>query len=405
MDPDLRRPYNASFSPDRHARLRSDLARELGRAPEFRLAETPVFLPADLRERCERAAREILALASHPELIARLRPLVPEALRAPHGEELPAMALVDLAIVRGASGALEPRLIEMQGFPSLFAFTCVQLDVWSKILTEIRGMPAKWTGFFGGLDRDAYLALLRRAIVGDHDPAEVALVDIDPPKQKTWVDFEATRRLLGIETVCLTDLEYDDVTRRLFRRVRARRVPVRRIYNRIVFDELDAKRLSFPFDLRDDVVEWAPHPDWYWIWSKATLPHLEHPAVPRARLLSDVDPMPDASGLARFVLKPLFSFAGLGVKVNPTPADVAAIPPAERDQWMLQEKIVYEPALEAADGGGVKVELRMMFLRDPAEREPRLAFNLARLARGAMLGVDFNKDFTWVGSSVALWPM
>ena len=70
-------------------------------------------------------------------------------------------------------------------------------------------------------------------------------------------------------------------------------------------------------------------------------------------------------------------------------------------QHQRQEKIEYAPALEAADGGGVKVEIRMMFLRPDAETKPKLAQNLVRLSRGKMLGVDFNKDFTWVGSSVA----
>jgi hypothetical protein len=181
-------------------------------------------------------------------------------------------------------------------------------------------------------------------------------------------------------------------------------VPVRRIYNRVVFDELIRTGAALPFDFRDDLdVRWVPHPNWYWTWSKASLPFLAHPAVPKATVVSAFGPVPDDVG-ERYVLKPLFSFAGGGVNVDPTPADVARIPEAERAHWVLMEKISYDPCLTAVDGGGVKVEVRMMFFRPDGDAAPTLALNLCRLSRGKMLGVDFNKDFTWVGSSVALKP-
>jgi len=168
-----------------------------------------------------------------------------------------------------------------------------------------------------------------------------------------------------------------------------------------VFDELIAKGIELPFDYRDDLdVEWAPHPNWYWVWSKYSLPFLRHESVPRATFVSDLDRVPD--DLSNYVLKPLFSFAGGGVNVDPTHADVDAIPADERHAWCLQEKIEYAPALAAADGGGVKIEIRMMFLRPDGEAKPVLAQNLVRLSRGKMLGVDFNKQFTWVGSSIGL---
>jgi hypothetical protein len=179
---------------------------------------------------------------------------------------------------------------------------------------------------------------------------------------------------------------------------------VRRIYNRVVFDELLKKGTKLPFDYRDDLdVEWAPHPNWYWTWSKYSLPFLDHPSVPKATFVSDVHGVPE-DFTRRYVLKPLFSFAGGGVNVEPTADDLARIPANERDGWCVQEKIEYAPALQAADGGGVKIEIRMMFLRPDDEPRPMLAQNLVRLSRGKMLGVDFNKEFTWVGSSVALSP-
>jgi hypothetical protein len=132
------------------------------------------------------------------------------------------------------------------------------------------------------------------------------------------------------------------------------------------------------------------------------MPSIDHPAVPRARRLSELDRVPD--DLSKYVLKPLFSFAGSGVKVDVTPEDLAHVPEAERDNWLLQEKIVYEPALRMPDGDGVKGEVRMMFLRAPEEPAPTLVLPLVRLSRGKMIGVDHNRDLAWTGGSVGMWP-
>ncbi|HMY22095.1 MAG TPA: hypothetical protein PKA58_37475, partial [Polyangium sp.] len=205
----------------------------------------------------------------------------------------------------------------------------------------------------------------------------------------------------GIDPVCPTTLIKDG--RKLFRKVDGKLVQVRRIYNRVVFDELEVRKIQLPFDYRDELdITWVSHPNWYWTWSKYTLPYIDHPAVPRARYLSDVTEIP--ADLERYVLKPLFSFAGSGVKVDPTPEDVRSVPDEQRSGWLLQEKITYEPGLVMPDGNGVKAEVRMMFLRAPEEESPRLALNLVRLSRGKMLGVDQNKNFTWVGGSIGIWP-
>jgi hypothetical protein len=208
--------------------------------------------------------------------------------------------------------------------------------------------------------------------------------------------------LTGVDAVCPTVLMRDG--RRLFREVGGRLLPVRRIYNRIVFDELEQKKTRLPFRYTEDLdVTWCSHPNWYWTWSKYTLPFVDHPAVPRARYVADLDRIPD--DLERYVLKPLFSFAGAGVKLDPTRADLDAIPEADRHKWLVQEKITYEPALLMPDGNGVKAEVRMMFLRAPDEPKPTLVLNLVRMSRGKMLGVDQNKDLTWVGGSVGIWPV
>jgi len=311
-------------------------------------------------------------------------------------DALPNLTQVDFAVVE-ENGAYVPKLIELQGFPSLTAMQVIQRDVWADALSRMRALDGKWSCWFSGLDRAAFLNLARRTIVGDHDPSEVILMDIDPRQQKTYPDFAATKLLFGVDAADPRELTLKG--KELFRK----NIRIKRIYNRVVFDELIRKNIAIPFDYRRELdIEWVPHPNWYWVWSKYSLPFLDHAAVPKATFVSDLDRVPDR--LERYVLKPLFSFAGGGVNVEPTEKDIDAIPDAERHQWCLQEKIEYAPALKAADGGGVKIEIRMMFLRPDDEREPILAQNLVRLSRGKMLGVDFNKEFTWVGSSLALSP-
>jgi hypothetical protein len=404
MHPAFRDAYNRAFSPELVRRQAEDLVRRAGAEAGFRLAETPVFLTPELEERLVRAAHEILALISGPGTIAHLRRFVPPEWDTPGMDALPSLAQVDLAVTRAADGSLEPKLIELQGFPSLSAFEVLQADAWCAALEGIPGLPAGgFTPYFSGLTREGFLDLFRRTVVGSRDPGTVVLLELRPESQKTLVDFAATRVLLGVETVCATDVEKEG--RKLFRRKDGRRVPIERIYNRIVFDELARSGETLPFDFRDDLdVEWVPHPNWFFAWSKAALPLLDHPAAPRAVTLADLDSLPPDLETA-WVLKPLFSFAGGGVNVDPTAADVARVPEGERGAWCLQEKISYEPCLRAVDGGGVKLEVRMMFFRPDDEPAFTLGLNLCRLSRGRMLGVDFNRDFTWVGSSVALRPL
>src|SRR5262245_6100091 len=368
----------------------------------FRLAETPVFLPPDLRDRCAATADEILSIIRRPEIIAACQEAVPERYRTPRPDALPHFVAIDLAIVRGTGGALEPRLIELQGFSSLYGMQLVQGSVWSDVLHGIPGMPPGLTPLFSGLGHDTYVDLLRRTIIADAAPEEVILLDLDPENQKTVPDFRATARLLGVRAVCVTALRREG--RRLFAPDESgRMIPVRRILHRVVFDELERRPVPMCFDYRDDLdVVWAAHPNWYWVWSKFTLPFINHPLAPRTSRLSSLERLPD--DLTRFILKPIFSFAGRGVVVDVDRAALDAIPPAERGGWLLQEKVEYAPALAAPDGSGVKVEIRMMYLRPEGSDRLVLAVNLTRLSRGKMHGVDHNRDLRWVGSSVALWP-
>jgi hypothetical protein len=397
MDPHFRALFNRQFTPAIYESYSNELERRLRCKFEFRLAESPLFLPDDFKARVVEAAQTIVDQLSDPATLEQMKAAIPERWNTPGMDALPNFTQVDFAVVRDADGTLVPKLIELQGFPSLTSMQVIQRDVWRDTMRSMDGLDRDWSCWFSGLDRDAFLDLARRTIVGRQDPREVVLLDIDPPRQKTSPDFTATKILFGVDAV-----DPRELTRR-GRELWRGNTRVRRIYNRIVFDELIAKNIEIPFDYREELdVEWAPHPNWYWTWSKYSLPFLRHESVPRATFVSDLERIPD--DLSRYVLKPLFSFAGGGVNVDPARADIEAITERERHAWCIQEKIEYAPALEAPDGGGVKVEIRMMFLRPDDERRPILAQNLIRLSRGRMLGVDFNKQFTWVGSSVGLSP-
>lgn len=396
MDSRFRSLFNAGLTGELYDWYKSELSRRLDCSFEFRLAESPLFLSDDFKQRAVDGATAIVEQLSDPDLIQKMKAAIPVRWNTPGMDRLPNFAQVDFAVVRDADGTLVPKLIELQGFPSLTSLQTIQRDVWKETLAKMDGLDVAWSCWFSGYDREAFLDLARRTIVGLHDPAEVILMDIDPPRQKTFSDFAATKLLFGVDAVDPTTL-----TRRGKQLFRHDGTPVRRIYNRVVFDELIGKGIELPFDYRQELdVEWAPHPNWYWVWSKYSLPFLRHESVPRATFVSDLERIPE--DLSRYVLKPLFSFAGGGVNVDPTAADIDAIPASERHAWCIQEKIEYEPALQAADGGGVKIEIRLMFLRPDDEAKPILAQNLVRLSRGKMLGVDFNKQFTWVGSTVGL---
>ncbi len=401
MDPAFRSAFNAAYAPARYERYRGDLEARLGCSVGFRLAETPVFFPLYLRDACAQAAREIVAQLAQPEFVERMRAAVPERFALPQPAALPNVACVDFAIARGADGRLEPKLIELQGFPSLLAFEALQRDAWDRELQRVPGCEREWSAWFAG-GRAAYLDLLRATVVGAHDPRNVVLLDLEPPAQKTYADFAATKLLLGVDAVDPDELKRRG--RRLFRSTPAGEIPIERIYYRLVPDELERTGRKLPFAFDDELdVEWAPHPNWFWMWSKYSLPFLVHPAAPRTHFLSELEELP--AGLeSGYVLKPLFSFAGAGVNVRPVAADVAAIAKTEREGWCLQEKIAYAAAFDAADGGAVKVELRVMFLRPDGASALVPATNLCRLSRGDLLGVDFNKNKTWVGSSIGLWP-
>jgi glutathionylspermidine synthase len=217
-------------------------------------------------------------------------------------------------------------------------------------------------------------------------------LEIEPEKQKTRIDFAATEELLGIKEICISDVIQND--KKLFYKNESKLIQIEKIYNRVIFDELKGSNSEFSFNYKDDLdVKWVTHPNWFFKISKFSLPLLEGKYVPECYYLNDTDKISDE--INNYVLKPLFSFAGHGVDIDPTEEKIRSI--KNKGNYILQHKIDYAPVIETPTGNS-KIEIRMMFLWD---KEPVLVNNLVRMSKGKMMGVDFNKNKTWVGSSQA----
>ncbi len=394
MIPHWRERFNAQFSEAAYARFRRALEATVGAPVEFRVCETPVFIPAELLSMLQQAASEIITQLRTRAYRAASDRAIPADFRAPNEGDHPTFIQVDFAVTRNARGELAPKLIELQGCASLHAFQFIVAQTYQREY-ELRGLNY----FFNGLTDESYLTLLRRAVLGTHAPEQVILMEIEPEQQKTRPDFLLTEKLLGVPTVAVTDVLKHG--RRLFYRRAGRELEIRRLYNRVIVDEFVRKGVRCAFDFRDELeVEWAGHPNWFFRLSKFSLPFLDHPAAPRASFVDELKEYP--AQLDQFVLKPLFSFAGSGVKVNLTRADLDAIPEAERANYLLQEKITYAPVIATPDEPS-KLEVRLMFLWPDDAAEPMAVMPLMRLSKGEMLGVDFNKNKVWVGASAGFF--
>lgn len=385
----LRAIFNRGFTPAKYERFLALVEERCGVAPPFRLAETPCFFDWEFMHRLSNDGADLLDQLTTDQALKLSEPAVPARFRVPNETQLPLFAVVDFGVVRNEAGLLEPRLVEIQAFPSLYAFQ----PVLAQSYIDAYELPGDLRYLLEGLDMRGYTKLLEESILAGHAPEQVVLLEIDPDHQKTRCDFEVTRHLLGVRAVCITRLRKRGI--RLYYDLDGREIEIRRIYNRVIIDELLARNVEPPFDWRDELdVEWAGHPNWFFRISKFSLPLLKHPAVPESHFLSSVDKLP--ADLDRWVLKPLYSFAGRGVTLGPSKPQIDAIPTAERGQWLLQRRVDFTPVIETPEGM-TKAEIRVMYIGG------RPVTHIIRMGRGAMMGVDHNKDLTWVGASAALY--
>ncbi len=393
MEPAIRSRFNADFTQEKYAALLRCVNEGEHWPADFRISETPIFLTPEFTKDVTDASEKIASLVRTPEFVRHAQSAIPKGLEMPNESAHPNFITVDFGIC-AAGDRLVPRLIELQAFPSLFGFQLMVLHCIRKTYPII---PRNWTSSFGGIKDEEYLALLRRTIVADADLESVVLLEIEPEKQKTRIDFACTETLLGVSAVCVTKIKKRG--RKLFYDRDGREIQIKRIYNRVIFDELLRRPdLNLAFHFQDDLdVVWVGHPNWYFRISKHSLPFLKTEHTSPAFFAHQ---FPPNESLADYVLKPLYSFAGLGVDMEPTKEKVAAL--ANPREWILQKKVTYAEFVPTPDGSKSKAEIRMMFIWPDDDQKPTLVNNLVRMSQGKMMGVDFNKDKTWVGSSIAL---
>jgi hypothetical protein len=387
--PALRERFNAGWTAAQYATLMRQLQERTRGAIEFPISETPCFFPRDLVQQLADTGLELIRQSMTGDAAAAAAQVVPDQYRgAAASEPHPTFFQVDFGLTRVATGALEPRLVELQAFPSLYGFQVVLAEAYRAAYDLPPGLDV----YVGGLTADEYRALVRDALLGGHDPREVVLMEIDPQRQKTRPDFAMTEQLWGVRPVDIGDIIKDG--RRLFYRRDGALTQVRRIYNRVIPDELERTGRVLPFDLREELdVEWTGHPEWYFRVSKFSIPWLRHPAVPRTWFLDD--PAAPLQNREQLVLKPLFSFAGGGIVFAPTDEQIASIPGHQRRDYILQERIAFEPVIDTPHGL-TQAEIRMMYVWTDTLRP---VLPLVRMGRGKMMGVDHNKGLRWVGAS------
>jgi len=394
MIKELRTDFNRQWSLEKYRRLLERLDARCGAHVSFRVCETPVFIPPALLRTMERAGGEIMeTLVADPAYIAASERAIPVRFRVPREDPHPLFASVDFGIERTPDGALAPRLIELQGFPTLYAYQPVLCQEYGAVYD----LPEALTQYSPGIDAGTYELLIRTAILGTCAPENVVLMEIDPLQQKTLPDFLLTSKLCGIAVVNIRDMVRKG--RKLFYKKGATLVPVDRIYNRVIPEDLAKSGARLVFGLKDDIdVEWAGHPNWFFRLSKFSLPFIKHRVLPETKFLSDL-----SGPLMRpeeWVLKPLFSFAGSGVKVAPGDSDIESVTGRRRREYIVQRKVDYAGVVETPSGA-TKVEVRILYVW---QEKPVPVLNLVRMGRGAMMGVDYNRNMDWVGGSAGFSP-
>ena len=394
MDAAYRSWFNSHFSADLYQQYLAAMNAPHPGNIEFRIAETPVFIDSVFRDKMLDACESIIDVITAPDFLSLTAAAVPPACQIPGPLKHPHFIVFDFGICTDDTGAPEPQLVEMQGFPTLFGFQ----KHMSATAQEVYQVPAAATAYLNGFTQDTYIQLLRDIIVGDSDPAEVILLDLFPHRQKTRIDFYLTCDDLGIEPVCITQLIREK--RQLFYVKEGKQIRVRRIFNRLIFDELlqQPAEVSSKLKLLQDAddVEWITHPDWFYRISKYTLPFIKHRYIPDTVFVSDLKEVP--TNLDEYVLKPLFSFAGKGVVIDVTPEDLQQI--TDPAHWILQRKVNYTAIIQTP-GTPAKAEIRIFYCWKEGSARPVAVQNLARLSKGKMIGVGFNSNETWVGGSLA----
>jgi hypothetical protein len=398
MIPKIREQFNANFTTEKYEAFKDGLAKMYNLKPNFREAESPFFIPKVLKDRLLEACDQIGEIVTRADIKEFTQgALYDDSIIVPNEDEHTTFLQMDFGVCLDENGDPYPQLIEIQGFPSVYFFQYMV----SQAYHIYYDLPYSLTSYFNGYNRDSYKKILYDTIIGDENPKHVVLLEIEPDKQNTYIDMLSTSVELGIPIVCVTEV-LKDGKQLYYVDKNGEKVQIKKIYNRVIFDELDQRPdLEMQFKFTDDLdVKWIGHPNWFYRISKYIMPFLKNKYVPDTHFLSELTELP--ADLENYVLKPLFSFAGAGVIIDVTKEDLVKI--QDKSNYILQKKVVYEPVLKSPNDP-VKVEIRMLMLWPDDEPKPIVINNLVRLSKGKMIGVKYNKDKDWVGGSVGFYEM
>lgn len=394
MNTNYRNQFNQAFSEAKYNAMQDDITADFDYKVTFRIGETPFFISNELKEQLLEGCQQVIDFIQRDDFKSLTERALELNRKVPNEDNHTTFLAIDFGICE-EDGQIVPKLIEVQGFPSLFNF---QNHLSEKFVSHYPFL-SELTPFLNGLNQESYLALIKEVITNNISIENVILLEIEPEKQNTKIDFYYCKQDIGIPFVCVTEL-YEKGNQLFYKNDKGEEIQVKRIYNRVIFDELDLRtdlQLNFDFSKSYDV-EWAGHPNWFFRISKFILPYLKGDYFIETTLLSDLAAIPE--DLENYVLKPLFSFSGSGVIFHVKKEDIEAV--AEKDLYILQKKVNYKPIIQSPDGL-VKAEVRILAVWPKNDEKPTLVTNLVRLSRGEMIGVKFNKDKDWVGGTVGMF--
>jgi hypothetical protein len=397
MIPKIRAAFNAQFTTERYQKYLALLNENFKDSIPFRIAETPVFIDKVFKAQLLSAGKYICEFITDPSFPSKTAQAIPNGMQIPNEKPFPDCLVIDFAIAEGNNGIPVPQLIELQGFPSLFAFELLQASALASAYT----LPTGFSPFLNGYNPTSYLDFLAKIIKGIPEKNTI-LLEIKPYEQKTRLDLFLTEAWLNVPIVCLSEIYIKDKT--LYYKKNGIEIKIERIYNRVVYDELMQQAPDFvdQFNLFQEAegVDWVTHPHHFFRISKFLLPLFKHPAIPSAMLLLDWKKNQSSSKipLNELICKPLFSFGGQGVILNPTVETIEAI--IDPENWILQRKVHYAPVIETPSGPS-KAEIRLFYFWDKDLNEYVATNNLTRISKGPMIGVSFNDTATWIGGSIS----
>ena len=398
MIEDHRIAFIKNFAQHKHEALLQEINNTFHHVPPFRISETPIFIPKKLTDKLIHACQDIMSVINQPNFKELTEAAFFDAdMRIPNEDEQSKFIQLDFGICLDDNGEPTPKLIELQGFPSLYFYN----EFLARLYRKYYDIPYNLTIHPEGLNAIEFQKLLREEIVGNTDPKQIILLEIEPDKQATAIDFYCTEYALGIKILCISQL-IKKGKQLFYLDESGNEIQILKIYNRIIFDELNQRDdLKRQFSFQDEVdVEWIGHPNWFFRISKYTMPLLKGDYVPKSYYLDQLEHIP--KDLENYVLKPLYSFAGAGVEIHVTQAMINNI--KNKSNYLLQEKVAYHPLIKTLDEPA-KCEVRMMLMHCKKDNTTKIISNLVRLTKGEMVGVKYNKDKTWVGGSAGFFEI